>query len=76
MASVCYIPKKESDKQEKELQSIVNEVYADINAGNYESALIKTKSIYYTADWSHKIKEKWDDTRESLIQLIEEKMNN
>ena len=66
--------KKGSDEQEKELQSIVNEVYTDINAGNYESALIKAKSLHYTADWSNDIKEKWDDTRESLIKIIEEKM--
>lgn len=68
--------KKGSDSQEKELQSIVNEIYADINAGNYESALIKAKSLHYTADWSHEIGEKWNDTRESLIKIIEEKMNN
>ena len=66
--------KKGSDSQEKELQSIVNEIYIDINAGNYESALIKAKSLHYTADWSHEIEEKWDDTRESLIKIIEEKM--
>lgn len=63
-----------SDKQEKELQSIVNEVYADINSGNYESALIKTKSLHYTAKWSNDIQAKWDDTRETLIKLIEDKM--
>lgn len=66
--------KKGSDSQEKELQSIVNEIYIDINAGNYESALIKAKSLHYTADWSQEIEEKWDDTRESLIKIIEEKM--
>lgn len=66
--------KKGSDKQEKELQSIVNKVYADINAGNYEAALIKAKSLHYTADWSSEIEEKWDDTREALIKIIEEKM--
>lgn len=66
--------KKGSDEQEKQLQSIVNEIYDDINVGNYESALIKAKSLHYTADWSHEIEEKWDDTRESLIKIIEEKM--
>lgn len=68
--------KKESDKQERELQSIVNEIYTDINAGNYDSALIKAKSLHYTADWSDEVKEKWDDTRESLIKIIEEKIKN
>lgn len=66
--------KKGSDTQERELQSIVNEIYIDINTGNYETALIKAKSLHYTADWSSEIEEKWDDTRKSLIKIIEEKM--
>ena len=66
--------KKGSDIQEQELQSIVNEIYIDINAGKYESALIKAQSLHYTADWSNDIKEKWNDTREYLIKIIEEKM--
>ena len=66
--------KNESDKQEKELQSLVNEIYIDINNGNYDSALIKANSLHYTADWSHEIEEKWNDTRESLIKIIEGKM--
>lgn len=68
--------KNESDKQEKELQSLVNEIYIDINNGNYDSALIKANSLHYTADWSHEIEEKWNDTRESLIKIIEGKMKN
>lgn len=63
-----------SKSQEQELQSIVNEIYIDINAGNYDSALIKAKSLYLTDVWSSEQEEKWNSTRESLIQLIEEKM--
>lgn len=74
-SSLFMVIKKGSDSQERELQSIVNEVYVDINAGNYESALIKANSLHYTADWSSEIEEKWNDTRESLIKIIEEKMN-
>lgn len=66
--------KKESDLQEKELQSIVNEIYADIDAGNYETALIKAKSLHYTSNWSSEIEEKWDDTRKALVKIIEKKM--
>lgn len=66
--------KKNSDLQEEELQNIVNEIYLDINSGEYESALIKAKSLHYTADWSDDVEAKWDDTRESLIKIIEEKM--
>lgn len=62
-----------SNLQEKELQNIVNEIYADISAKNYDIALVKTKSLRYTEKWSNDIKEKWDDIRESLIKIIEEK---
>lgn len=65
-----------SKLQEEELQSLVNEIYIDINAGNYDSALIKANSLHYTADWSSEIEEKWNDTRESLIKIIEGKMKN
>lgn len=63
-----------SKSQEKELQSIVDSIYVDINAGNYDSALIKAKSLYLTDVWSNEQEEKWNSTRESLIKLIEEKM--
>lgn len=59
---------------EKNLQNMVNEIQNNINSGNYEIALIKAKSLRYTAKWSNDIKEKWDDTRESLIKIIEQKM--
>lgn len=62
-----------SKSQERELQSIVDSIYVDINAGNYDSALIKAKSLYLTDVWSNEQEEKWNSTRESLIQLIEEK---
>lgn len=63
-----------SKTQEKNLQNMVNEIQNNINSGNYEVALIKNKSLRYTAKWSNDIKEKWDDTRESLMKIIEEKM--
>lgn len=63
-----------SKTQEKNLQNMVNEIQNNINSGNYEVALIKAKSLRYTAKWSNDIKEKWDDIRESLIKIIEEKM--
>lgn len=75
LPNIAFMPEENKSKaQEKELQSIANEIYIDINAGNYETALIKAKSLHYTAGWSHEIEEKWDDTREALIKIIEEKM--
>ncbi len=63
-----------SKTQEKNLQNTLNEIQNNINSSNYEVALIKAKSLCYTAKWSNDIKEKWDDTRETLIKIIEEKM--
>lgn len=75
--TIIFLPmENESKSQEQQLQNIVNEIYIDINSGNYESALIKAKSLHYTANWSSDIEEKWDDMRESLIEIIEEKMKN
>lgn len=59
--------------QKIKLQSIVDEVNRDIKKGNYDNALIKTKTLYYTANESIEEKKKWDDIRESLIKIIEEK---
>ena len=47
-----------SKSQENNLQNIVNEIQNNINSGNYEMALVKTKSLRYTAKWSNDIKEK------------------
>lgn len=64
--------KKASDKQEAELQLIVEEVLQDIEEGNYSEAYIKAESIYYTENWSSDIEEKWDSTRKELIKQIKE----
>ena len=72
---LCIYLYNRSKSQEKKLQSIVDEIYVDISSGNYDIALVKTKSLRYTAKWSNEIKEKWDDTRDSLTNIIEEKKN-
>ena len=64
--------KNESDAQEIELQRVVDEIMQDIEEGDYSSARIKAESLYYTADWSDEIEEKWDATRETLIEQIDE----
>lgn len=58
--------------KEAELQSVVNEIYIDIDAGKYDEALIKAQSLYYPGE-SESREKKWNDTRETIIQLIEEK---
>lgn len=64
--------KRESEEQEKELQTIVEEVMVDIENGDFKSAHIKAETIYYTAGWSSEIEDKWDATRKELIKQIED----
>lgn len=68
---VILSAKSNSDRQE-ELQIIVEEVMIDIENGDFGEAKIKANTIYYTADWSSDIEKKWDNTRESLLDQIEE----
>ena len=56
--------------QEAELQEIVDEVLVDIENGDFEEAYAKANTIHYTENWSDEIEEKWDDTREALIEQI------
>lgn len=63
--------KAKSDRQERELQTIVDTVMQDIEDGNYEDAYIKAESIRYTAGWSDDIEKKWDAIREETINQVE-----
>ncbi len=70
--------KIESDtnkSEEEKLQGIVNEIYIDIENEDYEKALIKANSLYYTRGGTEsQITKKWNSTRDSIIKIIEEKM--
>lgn len=50
----------------------------DIKNEDYEEAYVKANSLYYTSDWSNEIKNKWDNTKKSVIEQIEkaEKKNS
>ncbi|MEG0528595.1 MAG: hypothetical protein RR531_13875 [Longicatena sp.] len=63
--------KYSSNSEEKKLESIVDEVMLDIKEGNYDEAYIKANTLHYTSDWSSDIEKKWDETRESLLEQIE-----
>ena len=63
--------KEASDRQEQELQAIVDEVMQDIKEGNFDEAYIKAEKIRYTENWSSEIEDKWDATREEIIEQIE-----
>ena len=62
--------KAASDRQEQELQAIVDEVMQDIKDGNFDEAYIKAEKIRYTENWSSEIEEKWDATRKKIIDQI------
>lgn len=65
--------KKASEKQEAELQQIVNEVRIDVENEKFDDAYLKAKSIQYTENWSSEIEEKWDNIRKDLIDYIIQK---
>ena len=68
-----------SDQQEEELEKIVEEVLEDIEKGDFKAAHIKAETIYYTANWSDEIEEKWNSTRMEImdqIELAEKKAEN
>ncbi len=64
--------RRESMAEETRLQQIVDQIEIDIDNGDYDAALIKANSLYYTSGYSNDVKKKWDNTRESLIELITE----
>lgn len=64
--------KIESDKQERELQKLVEEIEEYIEDGDFDKAYVKAQSIKHTAAWSSEIEDKWDETRKEVInQIIE-----
>lgn len=63
--------KAASDRQEQELQAIVDEVMQDIEDGSFDEAYIKAEKIRYTENWSSEIEDKWDATRKEIIERIE-----
>ena len=63
---------KKSIAEEEQLQIVVEEILEDIENGNYDEAYVKANSLHYTSGWSSEIEEKWDDTREALLDKIEQ----
>lgn len=64
---------KKSQQQVSVLEQTVVEIQQDIDAGRYDEALIKANGLYYTANYSSDEEKRWNNQRESLIKLIEEK---
>lgn len=62
--------KHSSNKQERDLQMLVEEIQVDIQNEEFDNAYIKAQSIKYTAGWSSEIEDKWDNTRKEVINRI------
>lgn len=60
---------------EKKLTAIVQEIQMDIKNGDYDDALIKANTLHYDEDFSSTKAKDWDEQREALIDLINEKKN-
>ena len=57
-------------KEEARLQELVNEIMIDIENENYDSAEIKANQLYWNNSWTSDPVEKWDETRETIIDKI------
>lgn len=64
---------KKHDANEKELTAIVEEIQILIEKEDYDNALIKAALLHEDSGYSSESEKKWDETRESLIALINEK---
>lgn len=58
-----------------ELEETVKEIQTDIANEDYESALVKTNTLYMDDNFSYESEEYWDRQRESLLKIINNKMN-
>ena len=60
------------DKEVERLQKIEDEILEDIRNKDYEQALIKAQTLYYTDSWSNDAKKGWDNKRTALIKQLNE----
>jgi DNA-directed RNA polymerase subunit RPC12/RpoP len=61
-----------SKNQNEELQLLVDEIMIDIENENYDDAYIKANLLYWDDSYSSEGEEKWDSTRESILEVIVE----
>lgn len=64
--------KARHNKEVERLQKIEDEILADIRNKDYEQALLKAQTLYYTDSWSNSAKEGWDNKRNALIKQLNE----
>ena len=59
--------------EEESLNAVVEEVMQDVSDGDYDSALMKANNISYDESLSKERAAQWDERRENLIEMINEK---
>lgn len=64
-----------ASSMEKKLNATVQEIQMDIKNGDYDDALIKANTLHYDEGFSSTKAKNWDEQREALINLINEKKN-
>jgi len=64
---------KKEDRIEQQLNEVVAAIQVDIENHDYDSALIKANTLHFDSSLSKSKAEDWDEQREQLIELIEEK---
>ena len=64
---------RKGEKLEQKLNATVVEIQEDISNGDYDDALIKANGLRYDESLSSKKAEQWDEQREYLISMINEK---
>ena len=65
--------KKEHDELVARLQEIEAQIDTDIEAGNYDSAILKINKLYCDDHWSSEETEAWDKKRNTYLEIVESK---
>lgn len=68
----CSENKKEV-QLEKQLNATVVEIQEDIADGDYDSALVKANGLHFDKSLDSEKAKQWDEQRENIIELINEK---
>lgn len=57
-------------REETRLQKLVTEIMIDIENEQYDLAEVKANQLYWNNDWTSEPEEKWDATRETILEKI------
>ena len=63
-------------RQERELQTIVDQIMIDIENENFAAAYVKANALYWDDSWTAEGEDKWNAIREEIINQVEEAEKN